>query len=245
MPDQRALLMFMVPVCYHLDRFDDMVVLMKEVVRLNPRLDSNERGFLDEAYVNAAAAHHQAILGLDAHLCETEEGRGNPALAARLRMVRATCLLELERITNDLFELVDTRLAPVAEDPLERMSYWHLKARLQKFLCDVKPASDRQEAARNAIECFESAIDFALNGPIPFQSRTLQIVRQYCTLLADVLGRKEEAIALGRLAVRGFDVNGAVEEWSNWYTEPHLQAQWLLDELAEWTGEAAPNHKLR
>jgi 14-3-3 protein epsilon len=238
MSSEREVLLFMAQIYDQTDRHDDMVDALKQVIKLNPDLNTDERNLLSVAYKNRVGSRRNGIRMVSA-IIEHEEGRGNTARVEQLQAYKATILQELEKACNELIGLVDTQLVPAAKGAETRVFYEKLKADYYRYICESKPESEKQEPAQKARQCYENALEVTKTELAPSRPTSLGLILNYSVFLYEIIGQKAAAIDLAQKTYN--DCSQSVDGLSDEsYSEATMILQLLRDNVSLWTQEADP-----
>jgi 14-3-3 protein epsilon len=190
-------------VCFYLahvliptDRHEDMLKLIKDAIQANPVLDSEQRDLLSVAYKSLISARRTGLRYLAA-LVDREEVKASLFRIGQVAEFQKTLVRELDEYCLDLIGLVDSTLLPAAQGNAEaRVCYEKLKGDYWRYVSENKTGPEKETAANSARDAYDRALEIARDA-IPLYGPTyLGLILNYTVSLYEILGRKEEAIAL-------------------------------------------------
>ncbi len=113
-PDAHEDLLFTAHMAEQTERFDDMALCMKKIVKINAELNAEERNLLVTAYknlVNNRRASWRVIASIEGK----ENERGSSDTLPLIAMLRRQFVAEIAAICDDIVGLVDSFLFPAAQ----------------------------------------------------------------------------------------------------------------------------------
>ncbi|KAH8661717.1 14-3-3 domain-containing protein, partial [Ilyonectria robusta] len=103
---------FLARLCGQAERYDDMVPHLKEVVKMGGEPSVSERNLLTIAYKNVVGTRRASWRIISS--IEQKESRGREKHIATIRGYRNKIENELEKVCQDLLDLLDGSLLPNA-----------------------------------------------------------------------------------------------------------------------------------
>ncbi|XP_078605824.1 14-3-3 protein beta/alpha-A-like [Branchiostoma floridae x Branchiostoma japonicum] len=218
------------------ERWDDMVLCMKELVELDVVLTEEERNLLSSAYKNTVGARRNAWRVLtEMEQRTTDKGGDNIELAKGSREKVET---ELKKMCGEVVSLLDKFLIPRADTAESEVFYRKMKGDHLRYLTEISDGDerDREEMVTKAKESYEEARKKAAELPTTNPIR-LGLALNFSVFHYEVRNDPTEAC---QLAKEAFDA--AIPEMDGLYGEStykdtELVMQLLRDNLTLWTSE--------
>ena len=107
------------------ERFPDMVKSINKFIELDPKLTKDERNILSAGYKNIISDKRTSWRKLNN--MERKEEKKNSAEIANIREVKGNLEKELNRICDEIQNIVDKYLLPNASDSENKVFYMKLK----------------------------------------------------------------------------------------------------------------------
>ena len=232
LPETFDELVFMAKLSEQAERYDEMVLCMRKVVKLNSELASEERNLLSVAYKNVIGSRRHAwriIASIESR--ENEKGASeNLVLVSALRKQFET---ELGAICEDLLGLLDNYLIPAAQGGEAKVFYLKMKGDYHRYYAETAPGDSQKQAA---LDAYEKASQVAVSTLAPTHPIRLGLVLNFSVFHYEIMKQQETGYK------QAFDAyNEAVTELESLddeaYRESNLIVQLLRDNLNLWTGE--------
>ncbi|CAF4103737.1 unnamed protein product [Adineta steineri] len=142
------------------ERYTDMVIAMKNVVKFNDELTTEERNLLLIAYkhtVSACRLSWRIISIIE------QKGSGSECQREMAKEYREKIENELKDICQELFMLLDKYLIPKATAAESKIVYLKMKGDYYRYLTEVTTGSERQKFAGESGYAYKNAFDMAKN----------------------------------------------------------------------------------
>ncbi|KMU76704.1 14-3-3 protein epsilon [Coccidioides immitis RMSCC 3703] len=228
--------------CEQAERYDEMVTYMKEVASLGGELTVDERNLLSVAYKNVVGTR-RASWRIISSIEQKEESKGSDKHVATIREYREKIEEELERVCQDVLEVLDNNLIPKAETGESKVFYYKMKGDYYRYLAEFASGNKRKVAATNAHEAYKNATDVAQSELTPTHPIRLGLALNLSVFYYEIVNSPDRAC---HLAKQAFD--DAIAELDSLseesYRDSTLIMQLLRDNLTLWTssdgGEAEP-----
>jgi 14-3-3 protein epsilon len=190
-------------VCFYLahvliptDRHEDMLKLIKDAITVNPVLDSEQRDLLSVSYKSLISTRRTGLRYL-ASLVDRDEAKISTFRIAQVVEFQKTLVRELDEYCHDLIDLVDSTLLPAAQGSSDaRVYYEKLKGDYWRYISENKTGEEKESAANSARDAYDRALEIARDAIPLYGPAYLGLVLNYTVCLYEILGKKEEAIAL-------------------------------------------------
>jgi len=235
-PDGHDDLVFFAKLAEQAERYDEMVLCMRKIVKLNSELSQDERNLLAVAYKNVIGPRRNAWR-IVSSIEQREQGRAEDATTA---MLRKEFELELAAACEDLLSLLDTYLIPGAQGGEPKVFYLKMKGDYHRYYAEVASADAQKKAA---LEAYEKAMVIADSSLPPTHATRLGLVLNLSVFHYEIMKQRDKGFALAKKAYDEASVElDALEDEQ--YREASLIVTLLRDNLNLWNedmkGEAAP-----
>ncbi|PKS06411.1 hypothetical protein jhhlp_007159 [Lomentospora prolificans] len=239
MPDVAQLLTasysktFLARLCEQAERYDEMVTYMKEVAKLGSELTVDERNLLSVAYKNVVGTR-RASWRIISSIEQKEESKGSDKHVGTIRDYRNKIEEELEKVCQDVLDVLDQHLIPQAASGESKVFYHKMKGDYHRYLAEFASGEKRKVAATAAHEAYKSATDVAQTELTPTHPIRLGLALNFSVFYYEILNSPDRAC---HLAKQAFD--DAIAELDSLseesYRDSTLIMQLLRDNLTLWT----------
>ncbi|KAI9704304.1 MAG: hypothetical protein M1836_007165 [Candelina mexicana] len=238
-----------------------MVTFMKEVAKLGGELTVDERNLLSVAYKNVVGTR-RASWRIISSIEQKEESKGTDKHVGTIRDYRQKIETELERVCQDVLDVLDDSLIPKAESGESKVFYhkmyvnldskgtghvWisdlskpqliqsaYRKGDYHRYLAEFASGEKRKVAATAAHEAYKNATDVAQTELTPTHPIRLGLALNFSVFYYEILNSPDRAC---HLAKQAFD--DAIAELDSLseesYRDSTLIMQLLRDNLTLWT----------
>lgn len=241
-PSSREELIYLSKICEQTERFEDMLVYMKEVVNKHKEdLSVEERNLLSVAYKNSVGSRRTAWRVVSS--VESKEDVKAGPHAALLKSYRAEIEKELSNICVEIIEMLDTKLIPRAKeakgDPTEvaqaQVFYLKMKGDYYRYISEFSGDKNKQ-AADKALEAYTAAKEIATKSLQSTDPIRLGLALNFSVFYYEVNNDPQKACDLAKAA---FDegianIEGMPEEC---YKDSTTIMQLIRDNLTLWNSE--------
>jgi len=244
MTTERESKTFLARLCEQAERYDEMVTYMKEVAKLGGELTVDERNLLSVAYKNVVGTR-RASWRIISSIEQKEESKGTDKHVTTIRDYRQKIETELEKVCQDVLDVLDESLIPKAESGESKVFYHKMKGDYHRYLAEFASGEKRKVAATAAHEAYKNATDVAQTELTPTHPIRLGLALNFSVFYYEILNSPDRAC---HLAKQAFD--DAIAELDSLseesYRDSTLIMQLLRDNLTLWTSsdsgdaEAAP-----
>ncbi|KAK0261691.1 hypothetical protein LTR91_006622 [Friedmanniomyces endolithicus] len=233
MANEREGKTFLARLCEQAERYDEMVSYMKEVAKLGGELTVDERNLLSVAYKNVVGTR-RASWRIISSIEQKEEAKGSDKHVGIIREYRQKIELELEKVCQDVLDVLDDSLIPKAETGESKVFYHKMKGDYHRYLAEFASGEKRKGAATAAHEAYKSATDVAQTELTPTHPIRLGLALNFSVFYYEILNSPDRAC---HLAKQAFD--DAIAELDSLseesYRDSTLIMQLLRDNLTLWT----------
>ena len=226
---------YMSKVCEQTERFDDMLVHMKQVLDFGAKLNIEERNLLSVAYKNAVGSRRTAWRVLSS-IESKEESKGSENLPI-LKEYKNTIEKELGRICKEIVELLDTNLIESASDnPQSQVFYQKMKGDYYRYIAEFATGEEHNHAADSAMEAYGKATEVASANLDTTNPIRLGLALNFSVFYYEVRNDPKQACQLAKQAFDDAiaDIEKIDEEN---YKDSTTIMQLIRDNLTLWTSE--------
>ncbi|KAI4287675.1 MAG: hypothetical protein L6R35_003070, partial [Caloplaca aegaea] len=239
--DKRHSKTFLARLCEQAERYDEMVTYMK----IGGELTVDERNLLSVAYKNVVGTR-RASWRIISSIEQKEESKGSEKHVGTIREYRQKIETELEKVCQDVLDVLDESLIPKAESGESKVFYHKMKGDYHRYLAEFASGEKRKVAATAAHDAYKNATDVAQTELTPTHPIRLGLALNFSVFYYEILNSPDRAC---HLAKQAFD--DAIAELDSLseesYRDSTLIMQLLRDNLTLWTSsdggeaEAAPS----
>ncbi|OAX82061.1 14-3-3 family protein epsilon [Emergomyces africanus] len=233
MTSERDSKTFLARLCEQAERYDEMVTYMKEVANLGGELTVDERNLLSVAYKNVVGTR-RASWRIISSIEQKEDSKGSEKHVAIISEYRQKIETELERVCQDVLDVLDQSLIPKAESGESKVFYHKMKGDYHRYLAEFASGNKRKVAATAAHEAYKNATDVAQTELTPTHPIRLGLALNFSVFYYEILNSPDRAC---HLAKQAFD--DAIAELDSLseesYRDSTLIMQLLRDNLTLWT----------
>jgi 14-3-3 protein epsilon len=233
LPESHEELVFMAKLAEQAERYDEMVLCMKKVVKLNSELSTEERNLLSVAYKNVIGPRRSSwriMTSIEAK--ETERG-GSDNLAT-ISVLRKQFEVELSAICEDILSLLDSYLIPAASAGEPKVFYLKMKGDYHRYYAETAPGEAQKRAA---LDAYEKASEIANSSLAPTHPIRLGLMLNFSVFHYEIMKQRDIGLELAR---RAYDE--AITELESLdeeaYRESSVIVQLLRDNLNLWNEDA-------
>ncbi|KAI5251489.1 14-3-3 protein [Aureobasidium subglaciale] len=220
---------FLARLCEQAERYDEMVTYMK----IGGELTVDERNLLSVAYKNVVGTR-RASWRIISSIEQKEEQKGSDKHVTIIRDYRQKIETELEKVCQDVLDVLDDSLIPKAESGESKVFYHKMKGDYHRYLAEFASGDKRKTAATAAHEAYKSATDVAQTELTPTHPIRLGLALNFSVFYYEILNSPDRAC---HLAKQAFD--DAIAELDSLseesYRDSTLIMQLLRDNLTLWT----------
>jgi 14-3-3 protein epsilon len=228
---------FLARLCEQAERYDEMVTYMKEVANIGGELTVDERNLLSVAYKNVVGTR-RASWRIISSIEQKEESKGSDDHIGTVRDYRQKIETELEKVCQDVLDVLDDALIPKAETGESKVFYYKMKGDYHRYLAEFAIGDRRKGAADASLEAYKAATEIAQTDLAPTHPIRLGLALNFSVFYYEILNSPDQACHLAKLA---FD--DAIAELDTLseesYKDSTLIMQLLRDNLTLWTSSEA------
>ena len=232
-------LIYMAKVAEQTERFDDMLVYMKKVLEFNEDLSIEERNLLSVAYKNSVGTRRTGWRVISS--IETKEESKNSEYLSNLREYKSKFESELDKICNEIIELLDTKLLESAKNNSQSLVFYQkMKGDYYRYIAEYAVAEKHSNAADQAFEAYGKASEIASTNLDTTNPIRLGLALNYSVFYYEVRNDPKKACELAKQAFDDAiaDIEKIDEEN---YKDSTTIMQLIRDNLTLWTSELEAN----
>lgn len=235
-PESHDDLIFTAKLAEQAERYDEMVLCMKKVVKLNAELNVDERNLLALAYKNVISTRRSAWRVVGAIETREMEAFGTTAASSLITMLRHQFESELAAVCEDFFALLEQFLIPAASGGEAKVFYLKLKGDYHRYYAEVIPSETQKRAA---LDSYERATQIANTSLPPTHPTRLGLVLNVSVFHYEILKQRDTGFQMARQAY-----DEAVPELDSLdpdaFREAAVTIQMLKDNLNMWNEDMNP-----
>ncbi|CAH8488971.1 unnamed protein product [Schistosoma rodhaini] len=232
---EREALVYRAKLAEQLERYDEMVDAMKEVVEMAEELTVEERNLLSVAYKNVIGSRRSSWRVFSA-VEQTEGNRGNAEKQACAKKFREVLESELDRVSKDILELIDKYLIKSATKSDSKVFYLKMKGDYFRYMAEFSVDPQRKKAAEESNKAYQEASEIAATQLFPTHPIRLGLALNYSVYFYEIMNDPDEACRLAQAAFD--DAIAKLDQLSEEsYKDSTLIMQLLRDNLTLWTSD--------
>lgn len=176
------------------DRYKMVISAMKDVIRLDPKLNLEERNLLTRPYKALINERRDSLRVISASI--EKENSDTSIIIEKLRSLQTKISTELSNICTEFLELIDSKLIQNATDLDSKVFFLQIKADMYRYLCESGDIKNKADNIEKATESYNQAINLCLENFTKNHPTSLRIHLNYSVFLFEILNKKEEALSL-------------------------------------------------
>ncbi|CAO3577593.1 unnamed protein product [Absidia cylindrospora] len=235
MATEREDKVFMAKIAEQAERYDEMVSHMKDVAKLGGDLTVEERNLLSVAYKNVIGAR-RASWRIVSSIEQKEESKGHEAQVLKIRDYRHKIESELEKVCQDILDVLANTLVPHASDGESKVFYHKMVGDYHRYLSEFATAEKHKTSTTAAREAYQIASDIAQDELATTHPIRLGLALNFSVFYYEIWNSPDRAC---QLAKQAFD--DAIAELDTLseesYKDSTLIMQLLRDNLTLWTSD--------
>ena len=222
------------------ERYDDMISVMKQVIKGVTVLTVDQRNLLSVGYKNVVGVRRtawRAISSLEAK----EDSRGNHKKVELAKLYREKIEEELNTICGDILALIDQILSTKTNSAEAKVFFLKMQGDYYRYLAEFQTAGANKakygnRSAESALAVYQQAAQLANSQLQPTHPIRLGLALNFSVFHYEVLEQPTEACNMAKSA---FDL--AIAELDNLDEEQYKDSttimQLIRDNLTLWTSE--------
>lgn len=224
-PESRDQLIIMAKVAEQCERFDEMLVCMKRVVKIDANLSNEERNLLSVAYKNVIGSRRACWRAVSS----LELKQGNEGQAKLIRAYKKQIEAEIADICESLVGLLESYLIPASPTDEARVYFLKLKGDYHRYHAEA----DNEDQKEKALEAYSKATEYAssLKATNPIR---LGLALNFSVFYFEILKMLDKGCQMARSAFEDA-LNDPTSVDEDQHKEAALIMQLLRDNLSLWT----------
>ncbi|KAL3943416.1 MAG: hypothetical protein SGBAC_002498 [Bacillariaceae sp.] len=212
------------------ERFDEMVLQMKEVAKQPTELSVEERNLLSVAYKNVIGARRASW-----RVVTSIEQKGSDKIEI-IKDYKQKIETELVDICNDILGVIEESLIPNSTAEEAKVFYYKMKGDYHRYLSEFQVGDVRKESAGAALDSYQAASGIASSDLPPTHPIRLGLALNFSVFHYEILNSPDQAC---QIAKQAFDDAIAELDTLNEesYKDSTLIMQLLRDNLTLWTSD--------
>eukprot|EP01015_Nassula_variabilis_P019130 TRINITY_DN319_c0_g2_i14.p1 TRINITY_DN319_c0_g2~~TRINITY_DN319_c0_g2_i14.p1 ORF type:complete len:247 (-),score=55.21 TRINITY_DN319_c0_g2_i14:114-854(-) len=227
-------LIYMSKIAEQTERFEDMLDYMKRVAQSGQELSIEERNLLSVAYKNTVGSRRTAWRALSS-IQQKEEQKGGQHKSL-LTDYQARIEKELSQYCNDILDLLDKTLVPIATASESKVFYLKMKGDYWRYIAEYAQGDLLKRATEGAADAYQAASDIANKELKTTHPIRLGLALNYSVFYYEVLNEPTKACNLAKQAFDDAiaDIESLDEDQ---YKDSTTIMQLIRDNLTLWTSE--------
>ena len=228
-PEHRDQLIVMAKLAEQSERFEEMLVCMKRVVKASADLSAEERNLLSVAYKNVIGSRRSSWRTLSS-MDQKEATQRTTSIGPLIKQYKAQVEAELGEICEDILNLLEKFLIPSAQTEEAKVFYYKMKGDYHRYYAEVDSTGAQRDAAHDS---YAKATEFAVALPAASPVR-LGLALNFSVFYYEILKTPAKGCELARQAFEDAVSDQTMID-EDQHKESTLIMQLLRDNLALWT----------
>lgn len=220
-----------------------MVANIKQATKLSTtELSTEERNLLSVAYKNVVSVRRSSwrVVSSIEQRAENRAASGSTSSSMQLPWInefRGKIEAEITSICNDIIQLLDENVLPLASSAESKVYYLKMKGDYLRYLSEISVTESREAVSKKAQEAYQTATDLAEKDLPPINTTRLGLALNYSVLYYEILNEPKAAC---ELAQKAFDdaLHDIESVDDNTYKDSTMIMQLLKDNLLLWGNDA-------
>lgn len=236
-PEKRDQLIITAKLAEQCERYDEMLVCMKRVVKATPDLSSEERNLLSVAYKNVIGSRRACWRAISSLEAKEDVKRGAGSQLPLIRAYKKQIEAELGEICADVLDLLDKFLIPAAPSEDAKVYFYKMKGDYHRYYAEIDNGDEQRD---KALEAYTRATEYAtsLKATSPIR---LGLALNFSVFYYEILKSPDKGCQLARQAFEEALNDPEVLDEEQ-HKEAALIMQLLRDNLALWTEDIHPEN---
>eukprot|EP00659_Diplonema_papillatum_P003068 gene3068-4818_t len=219
LPDDRVELVYMAKLCEQAERYEEMALCLRKVIKMHPDLTTEERNLVSMAYkmlISPKRLSWRIVAGAE----DREEIKGNAKETRLIGGLRKTVEKEIEDICDELFSLLESHLIPNAKGPEEQVFYLKSKADYHRYYTEISSTPFHKDAASDS---YHRAQDIAARSLPHTHPIRLGLALNFAVFAYEIGKNGQQAV---EIAQKAFD--NAVSELESLDDESYAESKAIV-----------------
>ena len=146
------------------ERYPEMITFIKEMIKLNPKLNKEECDILSTGYKNMITDKRNNWRILNSMLRKELKEDKKSKNIKNIEEIKYHVESEIKAICKDLQNLIDEYLIPKVDQFENEVCFYTLKADYFRYLCEITKGSEFEENIKKSEEFYKKAYNIALKN---------------------------------------------------------------------------------
>ncbi|XP_021724815.1 14-3-3-like protein B [Chenopodium quinoa] len=182
------------------ERYDDMIDVMKKLVKFNIDLTVEERNLLSKAYKKVTEPKRESWKLLSITEEEEDTIYKNETYMKCIQDYRTIVESDLANICYDVITLIDDHLLPFASSTESSVFYLKMKADHYRYMAEIKTGDEKTLVAEESLKTYEEAMAIAVAQLSPIHPARLGLALNFAVFYYEVLNSYQRAHHLAKEA---------------------------------------------
>lgn len=234
------------------ERFDDMAKAMREVTEMTgadgaAELSNEERNLLSVAYKNVVGARRSSWRMFSMIENKAEKDKDKPDTPMKLELTtkfRKIIEAELDKICDEVLELLEKYLIPKAEKDDSKVFYLKMKGDYHRYRAEYTDNEERKKEVQDQAEkAYMAAMETAKENMPSTHPNRLGLALNFSVFYYEIQNAPDKACHLAKTAFDDAiaELDGLDQES---YKDSTLIMQLLRDNLTLWTSDAQQDEQV-
>jgi 14-3-3 protein epsilon len=231
----RSDLIFLARIYDKAEKHKDMVKCINYFVKMNPKLNIEERNLLSAGYKNVISGKRFSWRYLQNQI-KKEEKEGNTLAVSYVNEIKLKVENEIKEVCKEIHSLLDSHLLPAADDIEYKIYFLKMRGDYFRYPCEFLKDEEFAICLSSAEKSYKEAYELAEKF-LPISSITrLGTALNYSVLLFEIKDQREEATLIAKASLdEGLKVLDELEK--NKQKDTILIIQLLMENLMLWNAE--------
>ena len=221
-------LCYIANIAYEISQFKDMIETMKKIVKINPKLDHDQRVLLSKAYHEYVSERRRDLLVLNSCMEEITSNEQKQKMKEICDEVKT----DIYNACVEVIEIVNNVLLKATEENVTQLFYNKMEADYYRYIAEILDGEDKEKAIDHSEALYSRAIEIARTTVSSGHPIFLGLILNYCVFLVDMKNNKEAARKLAQEAME--NAEHSAEECPGHEGESEICIRILKDNLELW-----------
>ena len=178
------------------ERYPDMLQAIKEMIKINPKLNKEECDILSTGYKTMITDKRSSLRILQS--MERREKKNKSKIVPHIKEIKSHIEKEIRNVCNDLQELIDKYLITNSDSHENEVCFYKLKADYNRYICEFAEGKEYEECLNKSEEFYKKAYNISVKD-LPVNNCTrVGLALNYAIFLYETKGDKKTAFELAK-----------------------------------------------
>lgn len=197
---ERYNIIFLAKLAAQAERYDDMIDVMKKLVKFNIDLTAEERNLLSTAYKKVTEPKRESWKLLSITEQEEDTIYKNETYMKCIQDYRNIVESDLANICYDVIALIEDHLLPFASSTESSIFYLKMKADHYRYMAEIKTGDEKSLIAEESLKTYKKAMDVAVVQFSPIHPIRLGLALNIAVFYYEVSNSYQRAYQLAKEA---------------------------------------------